>query len=193
MKEDMVSVAVYPRLADLLRDKGLTVGDLARQLEEQLALSVDTRTLQRLTQDTPIQRADLAIAGAVATVLGVELGDLFTVDVTRVVPANEAVQRDLNAHDSQRLSTLLARQQQGPLSEQNTTELRGLMATYALRLHNRRMREWARQRNIPVEQAQQEAAARFADALAWWDALQADSRRQHELVERAKNHGAASG
>ena len=58
-----MSVLVYPRLATLLQARNLTSADLARQIESRFGLPVTPRTLQRLTQAPPIQRADLDVAG----------------------------------------------------------------------------------------------------------------------------------
>jgi hypothetical protein len=188
----MVTVTVYPRLAALLHDRHLTVADLARQIAERFGLTVDLRTLQRLTQDVPMHRADLEIAGAVAAVLGVDLGDLFAVEATPLDAVGEAQYQDLDLQESRRLSLLLARQQEDSLTEAEVTELASLMAMYARRLHDRRMRHWAARRGISIEQANQEAEARLTDALAWWEALQADPQRQQDLVERAARQHAAS-
>ncbi len=61
-------------------------------------------------------------------------------------------------------------------------ELEGLVAAYGHRLHERRMRELAQRRGIPVEQAEREAAADLADALDWWQEVQSDPARLEALV-----------
>ena len=76
-----MAVAVYPRLSELLRARNLSVAELERQIKRRFGLSVDPKTLYRLTYAEPVQRADLEIAGAAAAVLGVGLDDLFEVRV----------------------------------------------------------------------------------------------------------------
>jgi len=58
-------------------------------------------------------------------------------------------------------------------------ELEGLVAAYGHRLHERRMRELAQRRGIPVEQAEREAAVDLADA---WQEVQSDPARLEALV-----------
>ena len=113
-------------------------------------------------------------------------------EATPFDPADEATQRDLSLRDSQRLSLLLNRQQQGALTAPDASELAKLMTTYARRLHDRRMQQWAAQRGISVEQAHQEAEAHLTDALAWWETLQADPQQQHDLLTQASHRRAAS-
>ncbi len=172
-----MSVAVYPRLSELLRSNNLTVAELERRIERQFGLSVDPKTLYRLASAEPIQRADLEIAGAVAAVLGVGLDDLF--DVHAVPIANEEAQTtDLDPNESRRLAELFDRQAHRPLSQDEQQELYALVAEYGRRLHERRLQEIARQRGISVEAARREMRAELDRAVLWWQAFEADPKRR---------------
>jgi len=185
-----MSVVVYPRLSELLREKNVTAADLARDIEERFGLRVSQRTLERLTRVTPIRHADLELAAAVANVLGVELNDIFTVETT---PIAEDVEDDvLDPDQSRRMRALYDRQGQRSLTDNEWTELDGLVAAYGHRLHERRMREFARRRGISVEQAEREAAADLADALDWWQEVQSDPARLETLVAVAVARRGAS-
>ena len=104
-----MSVAVYPRLAQLLAARRLTVAELERQIEERYGLSVNAKTLYRLAQPAPVQRADMEIAGAAATILGVGLDDLFVVDAV-AVDDDAAEAGILDPADSRRMAELVERQ-----------------------------------------------------------------------------------
>lgn len=180
-----MGVAVYPRLSELLRAKNLTVADLERQIERRFGLSVDPKTLYRLTHVEPVQRADLEIAGAAAAVLGVGLDDLFDVQVSLTDEGEEA-ETDLGPEESRRLAELFERQAVGALARAEQEELEGLVAEYGRRLHERRIQQFAQQRGIPVEQARHEAAAQFDQALAWWQSFGANAEGRRAVATRAR-------
>ncbi len=185
-----MSVVVYPRLSELLREKNVTAADLARDIEERFGLRVSQRTLERLTRVTPIRHADLELAGAVVNVLGVELNDIFTVETTPI--AEDVEDNVLDPDQSRRMRELYDRQGQRSLTDNEWTELDGLVAAYGHCLHERRMREFARRRGISVEQAEREAAADLADALDWWQEVQSDPARLETLVAVAVARRGAS-
>lgn len=181
-----MSVLVYPRLSELLREKNMTTSELARAIEERLGLRVSLRTLERLTHTTPIRHADLELAGAVASVLNVELNDIFMVEATSVADdVEDKVDDILDPDQSRRMRELYDRQGQRSLTDDERTELDGLVAAYGHRLHERRMRELARRRGISVEQAERDTAADLADALDWWQEVQSDPARLEALVADA--------
>jgi transposase len=185
-----MSVAVYPRLSELLRAKNLSVAELERQIEQRFGLSVDPKTLYRLTYAEPVQRADLQIAGAAAAVLGVELGDLFQIEAVPVELSDEAQIRDLGPEESQRLADLFAQQARGTLPDAEQAELEALVAEYGQRLHERRLREIARRRGISVDQARREVATQLDEAMAWWRGFEADPERRRAVVRLAKRRRA---
>jgi hypothetical protein len=180
-----MSVAVYPRLSELLRSNNLTVAELERRIERQFGLSVDPKTLYRLASAEPVQRADLEIAGAVAAVLDVGLDDLFDVHAVPITD-EEAQTTDLNPHESRRLAELFDLQAHGTLSQAEQQELHELVAEYGRRLHERRLQEIARQRGISVEEARREMATELDQAVLWWQAFQADPKRRPRLAAQVR-------
>jgi transcriptional regulator with XRE-family HTH domain len=176
-----MSVVVYSRLAELLKERNLTVAELERQLKERFGLAVNPKTLYRLTQAAPVQRADLEIAGATAAVLGVGLDDLFAVDARPTDDNGEADLRILGPADSRRMAVLVDRQAHGLLSAEEWAELEKLVATYGRLLHERRVREAARKRGQPVEQVRREMEESLAQAMNQWRAIAAAPTQQPAL------------
>jgi len=183
-----MSVVVYPRLAELLAARQLSVAELERRIEERYGLTINAKTLYRLTQPAPIQRADLEIAGATAAILGVGLDDLFMVTAVAADEDDEADSRVLNPEDSRRMAVLIDRQAQRLLSDEEWTELEALVATYGRLLHERRLRERARRRGIPYEQEKRETEAHLIATLDRRDSAEIE-RQQQELSERTGEHG----
>ncbi|MBI4491961.1 MAG: hypothetical protein HY690_04125 [Chloroflexi bacterium] len=180
-----MGVAVYPRLGELLRAKNLTVAELGRQIEARFGLSVDPKTLYRLTYAEPVQRADLEIVGAAAAILGVGLDDFFTVEAVPVEAAAEAEESDLSPAQSRRLAELFDQQGRRALSQAEQAEIETLVGEYGKRLHERRLRELAQQRGISLEEARREAEARLNGGLAWWRTFQADPRQRRAIAQWA--------
>jgi len=79
-----MSVIVYSRLGDVLRNRNLTVGELRQRIAVRFELAVDARTLDRLARAGRVRRPNLEIAAAAADVVGVGLDDLFAVETTSV-------------------------------------------------------------------------------------------------------------
>jgi hypothetical protein len=178
-----MGVAVYPRLAELLKEKNLTVAELERQIEDRFGLSVNIKTLYRLTQPAAVQRADLEIAGAAATILGVGLDDLFTVEARPSTDDSEAEVAVLGPAESRRMAELMERQAQRLLTDEEWAELETLVATYGRLLHERRVREVARKQGRPLEQVRREMEQSVARAAAEWRVLESDLT-QHLLGEQ---------
>lgn len=181
-----MSVAVYPRLSELLRARQLTVAELERRIEARYGLPVDPKTLYRLAAAAPVQRADLEVAGAVAAILGVGLGDLFDVHAVPVDEHDEQGATTLDTDHSRRLAELFDRQARDALDREERDELEALVAEYGRRLHERRIREAALQRGISIEEARREAAAEFEDALAWWRSLEAQPAARDAVAARVR-------
>jgi hypothetical protein len=176
-----MGVAVYPRLDALLRERRISVAELARQLEQLFGLSVDPKTLYRLAASDPVQRADLNIAGAVASVLGVGLDDLFDVRAVRV-DLGESEDEILDPIKSQRLADLFDRQSRGILNPAGRDELETLVAEYSGLLHQRSIREFAQRQGISVEQAERETAVDLERALEWWREFESDPSIRERLA-----------
>lgn len=185
-----MSIVVYPRLAELLKERDLTVAELERQIKERFGLTVNVKTLYRLAQTAPVQRADLEIAGAAASILGVGLDDLFTVDA-RSNDDSEADLQLLGPAANRRMAALVDRQAHGLLTDEEWSELEQLVATYGHVLHERRVREVARKQGRPLEQVRHEMEESLAQAVEQWRALEADPTQQaalggHDMARRAR-------
>jgi transposase len=177
-----MGVTVYPQLATLLEERRLTVAELERQIKARFGLTMNIKSLYRLAQSTPVQRADLEIAGAAAAVLGVGLDDLFYVETSAGDDDREPL---LGPDDSKRLAELQEQQAHTALTNSEWSELETLVARYGLALHERRMEILAQQRNISLEQAQRESAAELEQARAWWKALETNPERQEIIAKSA--------
>jgi len=170
-----VAVTVYSRLSELLLDKSLTVADLERQIGERFGIEVDRRALQRLTYAEPIERVDLSLAGAAAVVLGVDLGELFELEVGATGGAETAEIGDLGPDQSRRLAALLDRRARQGLSTAEQGELEGLVEEYGRRLHERLLHDRVGGRGRPVDGAREQAAVELSRALQWWRSVEGDA------------------
>lgn len=179
-----MGVAVYPQLAKLLRVRNLTVAELERQIERRYGITVDPKTLYRLTSEQPVQRADLEIIGAAAAVLGVGLGDIFEIEAVPVFP-DGAEGQDLGPEESRRLSELFDQQGRRALSSAEQVELERLVDEYGRHRHERRLRELAARRGISVDQARYETEAQLQDALGWWRSVESDSEWRRKVAAQA--------
>lgn len=177
-------VAVYPRLAELLRARHLTLSELHRQIEQRFGISVDSGALELLVEARPVRQTDLEVVGAAASVLGVGLGELFEVVP---IPASLEEERFLSPEQSGRLAALFDLRARRGLSEAEAAELDHLVAENGRTLEEHLVREIARKRGQTVEQVREESDASLHDALAWWREIQADPRRYQELVTELKH------
>ncbi len=168
-----MGITVYPRLAGLLKERDLTVAELGRRIEDRFGVGVNAKTLYRLAQAAPVQRADLEIAGAAAAILGIGLDELFTIDARPREDEGEEAADILGPADSRRMAGLVDRQAHGLLTDAEWEELETLVATYGRRLHERRVREVARQRGQPLERVRREMEESLAQAAAQWRAIEA--------------------
>jgi transposase len=180
-----MGVAVYPRLNTLLRERNLTVAELERRIEQRYGLTVDPKTLYRLTAAAPVQRADLEIAGAVAALLDVGLDQLFDIHAVPVGEEDKATPV-LDAEQSLRLSELFDRQARRSLTSDEQDEIEALVTDYGRRLHERRLHELAQRHGISLDEARREAASRFEEALAWWSAFEANPALRATAAKRAR-------
>jgi len=147
-----MSVSVIPRLRQLLDQRGLTIAELERRIEQDYGERVDPKGLYRLASDAPMQRADLRIAGAAASVLEVGLGDLFTIEATRLGGAQPQATY-LTPEQARRLAQLLDRQARGRLRPDEQHEIDELVQAYGQRLQDARVRAYASQRGLSLDQA----------------------------------------
>jgi hypothetical protein len=185
-REMDLGIAVYPRLDALLRERGLTVAELERRIERQFGMRVDPKTLYRLTHADPVQRADLEIAGAAATILGVGLDDIFDVQATPTAGTSDAIEYALSPEQSRRMSELFRRQDYVGLTTTEQAELQALVNASARQLHELRIREIAELRGVSVEQARHDVAQELEEALKWWEAFEADPENRRRVVAEAR-------
>ena len=130
-----MSVMVYSRLGDVLRNQGLTVGEVQQRTAARFGLAVDVRALDHLTQANRVRRPNLEIATAAAAVLGVGLDDIFVVQTTRAGTDGVGLERArdeeedvLDPDQSRRLDDLFDAQDWRPLTSDERAELRALVA-----------------------------------------------------------------
>jgi len=113
----------------------------------------------------------------------VGLDDLFTVEA---VSRDDETEADiLGPAESERMSALIEKQQCQLLADDEWNELESLVASYGQQLHERRMRTFAHQRGVSVEQMRRETAEQLAEAHAWWDAFEINPERERVLAEQA--------
>ncbi len=96
----------------------------------------------------------------------------------------------LTPQESRRLAELFELQDDRGLSDGEQVELRALVDTYGLLMHEQRMYRFARQRGIPVDQVRRETQEQLDEALEWWRAFEADPARRQEVEELARQRRA---
>lgn len=181
-----LSVAVYPRLGQVLREKNLSVTDLARQIEERFGQPVDITMLGQLASAAPVARTDLQLAGAAAAVLGIKLGDLFAVEVSQAGQGGPGESDDVSeSAQTRRMAELLDEKLRRSLTTAEWQELRHLVDESGQRIHDRLVAEIAHQRGVSVDQARLEVESEIGQALAWWRRVERDPERRRALVDRA--------
>ncbi len=159
-----MTVVVYPQLGELLQSRHLTVADLERQLRRRFGLTVNTKTLYRLTRPEPIQRADLEVALATAAILGVALDDLFTM---RMLPDDgDEAGAALDPAASRRLAALFDRQAARLLTADERGELERLVLDYSRLARDRELRRFADEHDLSVEQARNRVREEVGDIIA---------------------------
>lgn len=189
-----MSVMVYPRLGDLLRDKNVTVRDLQQRLAARFGLMVAVRTLDRLARADRVRRPDLELAAASAEVLGVGLSEIFAVETA---VADKEVEPDADGlgdkegdmmepeQGDDRLSELFDLQDRRPLSADEQAEMRALTAEWAHQVNEQSLRSIAAKRGLPIEQVRADVAADLDRMIAWRRELDADPARLEALMQES--------
>jgi len=131
----------YSRLKRVLSELKITVPELHRRILSR-GIRVNLKSLYRLSNEhQPIERLDLRVAGAICEVCEVALSDLITFET---VVENL---RRLEAKKQKRLSTLMAKNNDGLLTKNEREELQALVREVEdLSLQNARVLH--RQRNL---------------------------------------------
>jgi hypothetical protein len=114
-------VQAFSRLKRVLAEQNLTVPELHRRMEQQ-GLRINLKSLYRLSNDRqPLQRLDLRVAGAICQVFALPLSEL----IVFTTPGNKL--RRLAARKQKRLEALMARNNEGLLTDAEEKELRALV------------------------------------------------------------------
>jgi hypothetical protein len=180
-----MSVAVYPLLGALLRDRNMTITDLEREVARQYGITAERGTLERLMQPVPIHRADMDVAGAVAKALNVGLDDLFDVRAVRDGQGVESTDY-LSPSDTQALTRLFTRQDEGLITDDEQQRLDALVAKQAQLVTEQWLRQIAAAQHRTLEDVSAEIDADVQRAHKEWLAFQNDPDKQAEAMERAK-------
>ena len=180
-----MAVSVYPHLDALLRDRGLSILELKRTIEDRYRLVVDLATLQSLAGSEPVEQTNLALAGAVATVLGVRLDELFTIEAVPTA-LDAPVDSFLTDAQSARLAALLDQQDHAELNADETNELATLLDEYGRNFREHHLRSYAAKQGISFEEAVREVDRRFATESTWLRDLDATPGGRQALIEQVK-------
>src|SRR5262249_13697876 len=114
-------VQAFSQLKRVLDERGMSVPDLRRRLEQQ-GLSINLKSLYRLVKDDqPLERLNLRIAGMICRVCEVPLSQLITFEMT------DGRLRHLSAAKQQRLDALMTGNNEGRLTPADRQELQGLV------------------------------------------------------------------
>jgi hypothetical protein len=114
-------VQAYSRLKRVLTDQHMTVPELHRRMREQ-GLRVNLKSLYRLGNDRhPLQRLDLRVAGAICQLFDLPLSDLIAFEEPR------PKLRRLPAAKQKRLDALMAKNNEGRLTDSEQQELAALV------------------------------------------------------------------
>jgi hypothetical protein len=127
----------------------LSVSALEREIEARFGRSVNPKTLYRLTQALPVQRADLEVAGAAAAILGVGLDALFRIEATPV-SARPDPAAEFGPEQGERLAELFSRRAEGLLTTAEQRELASLIDEYGRHLYQRQVREYAARHGLEL-------------------------------------------
>src|SRR5207302_5884835 len=125
------------------------------------------RALQRLTYPEPVERVDMSLVGAAASVLGVTLGELFELEMMPAGGPDGLEIGDLAPDQSRKLAALLDQRARKGLSNAEQRQLEELVEEYGRRLHERLLHDRARARGRAVDALRDEAAAELARAVEW--------------------------
>ncbi len=114
-------VNAISRLKRILDEQNMTVPELHRRLRRQ-GLRVNVKSLYRLSNDRqPLQRLDLRVAGAICRLFALPLSELIAFEA----PGRKL--RRLAAGKQKRLDALMARSNDGRLTDAEGQELRALV------------------------------------------------------------------
>jgi hypothetical protein len=114
-------VRAFSRLQRILNEQNMTVPELHRRMLQQ-GLRINLKSLYRLSNESqPLQRLDLRVAGAICQVFALPLSELIVFEAPR------GKMRRLAAGKQKRLDALMARSNEGRLTDTEGQELRALV------------------------------------------------------------------
>jgi hypothetical protein len=114
-------VQAFSQLKRVLGERGMSVVDLQRRLEQQ-GLRVNLKSLYRLVRaDQPLERLNLRVAGVICQVCKVPLSELISLEMT------ESRLRRLSAPKQRRLDSLMSGNNEGRLTSGERYELQALV------------------------------------------------------------------
>jgi Fe2+ or Zn2+ uptake regulation protein len=113
-------MVAYSRLKRLLKQQQISIPELHRRMQES-GVRVNLKSLYRLTDEHhPIERLDLRVAGAICQVCAASLSDWIVFD-------EGAYLRTFAADRQASLNVLMAKNNEGQLTEHELTELTALV------------------------------------------------------------------
>jgi len=114
-------VQAFSRLKGVLDERGMSVPDLWRRLQQQ-GVNIHLKSLYRLVKDNqPLERLNLRVAGTICQVCEVPLSELIAFEMT------ESRLRRLPAAKQRRLDSLMTGHNEGRLTPAERQELQGLV------------------------------------------------------------------
>src|SRR5947209_6949856 len=113
-------VQAFSRLKRVLDEQNLSVPELHRRMRQQ-GLRINLKSLYRLSQEQPLQRLDLRVAGAICQICALPLSELIVFER----PGRKL--RRLAAGKQKRLDRLMAKNNEGQLTDAEGQELRALV------------------------------------------------------------------
>jgi hypothetical protein len=120
-KGEKTMVKAFSQLKRVLGERGMSVPELKRRLEQQ-GVSVNLKSLYRLAKDDePLERLDLRVAGTICQVCDVPLSTLIAFSL-----AEPGIRR-LSEAKQQLLDTLMAGNNEGSLKMAERKQLQGLV------------------------------------------------------------------
>jgi DNA-binding Xre family transcriptional regulator len=124
----------YSRLSQLLSQQNMTIPELQKRIEHH-GIHVNLKSLYRLSKGhQPLQRLDLRVAGAICQEFEVSLSELIDFKKESNQLANLSIDKQ------QRLEELMARNNEGSLTDEQYRELQDLVGeAEQVTLHNARL------------------------------------------------------
>jgi hypothetical protein len=181
------TISVCSRVGRLLNEHDMSVAELQRQLYSRFRISVDPKTIYRLTRDDAIQRADLTVAAAIGAILGVGLDDLFDVSVAAESGFDGSAPQ-MEPANIRKLSELLSLQAEQLLTDEESDQLQRLLAEYTRAQVESTLHSVARERGISYDDVYREFLASL-DGLQRLEKAHLATKNAEHLRSRKRQRG----